>query len=213
MIQIAMTRAQFAAKAVQLQQEQGIEIKGDIGVLDKDGMAASYHFDGKSLAIEVLDQGFLMRKIAESRIKGWLAAAASGQGGAMLSLLLLFLLTAGALAQAPAPQTWFRVASEGNTVIFLTPVTYRYGTNNCAKAGGCWSAPVATTISPLGIVVNYKNFPPDPAPGIVKGLEVLETAATQGVSVTAYGGVPTQVVIPAAPAAPVIPPVVPAPSR
>ena len=73
MITIPMTRAEFAAKAVQLQQEQGVEIAGDSGVLTKDGYSASYIFNGSSLQVEALGVGFIKRAFIEARIKSWLA--------------------------------------------------------------------------------------------------------------------------------------------
>lgn len=72
MIAIPMTRVQFAEKAEQLQQEQGITITGDHGVLEKDGHSASYIFTGTALQVESLDGNFFTRKIAEARIKSWL---------------------------------------------------------------------------------------------------------------------------------------------
>src|SRR5665213_1368143 len=100
MIEIAMTRAQFAAKAEQLQKEQGIELKGDHGVLEKDGQSASYIFTGHSLQIEVLGLGFFLRKIAEGRIKSWLGAPpgpskVSTSVASLIALILCCSMTLG----------------------------------------------------------------------------------------------------------------------
>jgi len=72
MIEIPMTRAQFAEKAQQLKDEQGIEITGDSGVIEKDGYSAGYSFTGSALQVSPLNMGFVQRKIMELKIKSWL---------------------------------------------------------------------------------------------------------------------------------------------
>jgi hypothetical protein len=67
-----MTRAQFAAKAQQLEQEYGITIQSDSGTLSSGAHTASYVFDGKQLQVKSLDKNFLVRHLVESDLKGWL---------------------------------------------------------------------------------------------------------------------------------------------
>ena len=106
-------------------------------------------------------------------------------------LIILFALAAPALAQ-----TWFKVANEGDTISTTTNITYRFGaasgitvandgvaSKDCS-AVSCWSATTTTTTPFNGLVTTYANFPfADPAYGLVKEVDVLETAYAQTVTV------------------------------
>ena len=62
-----------AAKAVQLQKEQGIELTSDSGRIEKDGYAAAYYFSGTTLRIDPLNMSFVARKLMEMKLKSWLS--------------------------------------------------------------------------------------------------------------------------------------------
>lgn len=79
-------------------------------------------------------------------------------------------------------QTWFKVAVEGDKVTTTAPVTYRFGTANCATATGCWTASTSTSVPLASLLVSYTTLS-DPAPTIRKELDLLETASPQAVTV------------------------------
>ncbi len=73
MIRISMTPEAFAAKAAQLKNEQGIELSGQEGTIAKDGVTASYSFDGKTLLVSVLHKPmFYPMATVESKLTAWL---------------------------------------------------------------------------------------------------------------------------------------------
>lgn len=82
---------------------------------------------------------------------------------------ILFLL----LCPPLMAQTWFKVANEGDTVTSTAAITYRYG------SGTLWTAPKTSSGT---IAVSNATFG-DPAPGVVKELDVLETSSAQTVTV------------------------------
>lgn len=110
-----------------------------------------------------------------------------------LFVLTLLVLIAPALCAQVTP-TWFRVTiSDGYFAIpsSATVVTLRYGTAtgttntgiDCSKGAGCWN--VITPTLPLSNVWVNCCFlgQPDPAPGLVKEIDVLETTTAQTVMV------------------------------
>lgn len=129
--------------------------------------------------------------------------------GVIAAVMLLSLSAFGQSATAPVPkQTWFKVATEGASITTSDSITYRFGTasgiadNNvdCAKTS-CWSAPTVQSSQWTNFLVYFKSFPfADPAPDVVKELDVLETATAQTVTVTPVGGLPIVLIVPADPA-------------
>lgn len=107
----------------------------------------------------------------------------------MISKLLVALSLLSGTLRA---QAWFKVAAEStsNSATIPAGTSYRFGTGsgtantkvNCATAD-CWNGATvtaATTFSP----VYYTSFPfADPAPGLTKELDVLETSSAQSVTV------------------------------
>ena len=91
----------------------------------------------------------------------------------------------------PVTVTWTKVAIEGDTVFLPKGTTYRFG------VGTQFLAPVTTTAD-WTVLVYYTNLGGDPAPGVVKEVDVQGTGA--GIIVN---GVPFNVVVPP----PVVPPV------
>jgi subtilisin family serine protease len=76
--------------------------------------------------------------------------------------------TSGPPAPPPAPPpvvTWTKVAIEGDTVFLPAGTTYRFG------IGTSFLAPVTTTVDET-LYVYYTTFGGDPAPGVVKELDV-----------------------------------------
>jgi hypothetical protein len=99
------------------------------------------------------------------------------------------LVLALALQTAVAPQTWFKVAVDGQSISIPAGTVLRYG-DAAGTAFGCGTGPVLaaavwvtptvanpTFVSPLVLGVT------DPAPCYVKEVDVLETASAQTVKV------------------------------
>lgn len=117
-----------------------------------------------------------------------------------------------AIASPLAGQTYSTVAPEGSTLIATSTVTVRYGvasgtTNtgkNCALPAGCWAAPV-TILGKISVangkLLDAVDVTGDPAPGLAKVLQVLETSVMQSVTVNG-----ATIIVPA------LPPVVAPPS-
>jgi hypothetical protein len=133
--------------------------------------------------------------------------------GLCCAVLFMAIVCMGAHAQTS--QTWVKVANEDDTITASAPITYRFGVPQgaqtgsavCTAVGGCWDAPV-TTSGPLTLQVYSSSFAGgDPAPDIVKQLQVLETSVAQTVNDTPPGGTTVSVPIPALPLIPVTIPV------
>ena len=75
-----------------------------------------------------------------------------------------------ALTVTAVTGTWTKVAMQGDTVYLPPGTTYRFG------IGNNYLAP-ATTNAGLTVYVYYSNFGGDPAPGVVKELDVLGNGA------------------------------------
>lgn len=102
------------------------------------------------------------------------------------NLLCMILLLA--LASPAFSQTWFKVATEPDTVTTTAGQTWRYGAPSGTTGAGvvcpCWSASSTKAIAGASISDSGGGFlAPDPAQGVVKELDILETAVAQTVTV------------------------------
>lgn len=74
-MKMKLTREQYEDLEKKLWAQAGLELGGDAGKLSKDGVTASYDFDGETLTIQVLHHPFLVTKdYCEKQIKDALAA-------------------------------------------------------------------------------------------------------------------------------------------
>jgi hypothetical protein len=112
-------------------------------------------------------------------------------------------ILAAALALLTLPacaQTWVKIAAENtNTYVTLPAGTqYRFGTPLTTSTAGCgtlgWLTGTATSVTTLSAY--YTSFACDPAPGVVKELDVLQTSAAQTI-VVVNNGTLSSVTIPA----------------
>jgi hypothetical protein len=70
---IAMTETEFDALCARAKQ-QGIELNGRSGLIEKMGVKAQWAFDGAALSVEVLEKPFFLSKEdVESRLRAALA--------------------------------------------------------------------------------------------------------------------------------------------
>jgi hypothetical protein len=81
----------------------------------------------------------------------------------------------------PQPSGWTKVAMEGDTVFLPAGTSYQFGI-------GTSFLPAATTSSGWTVYVFYVNFGGDPAPGVVKELDVLGSGAGVIVNGVPFGG-------------------------
>ena len=73
MIQIPLTPEAFAAKAAELQQQQGIALTGTEGKLTKSGVTAGYSYKDGLLMVEILDKPFFVTtEYCEEQLKKFL---------------------------------------------------------------------------------------------------------------------------------------------
>lgn len=105
------------------------------------------------------------------------------------------------------PTTWVKVCDEGCIITQMAPGTqFRFG------SGDRWLAPVTTAVGvpELPLYVYYTTFggdATDPAPGVLKELDVAETATAQTVVyTTAIDQTPVTVTVPALVGGTVTPP-------
>ncbi len=78
MIQIPLTPEQFAAKAHQLQSEQGITLEGNEGKITKMGVTAGYQYADGQLKVTILDKPFFVTTdYCEEQLKAFLVPAAA----------------------------------------------------------------------------------------------------------------------------------------
>jgi len=78
MIQVAMTPAQFDAAALKLKNEQGLVLSGSQGTLSKDGVTATYRYDGATLSVTILKKPmFVTVNYCESQLVQWLDLGAA----------------------------------------------------------------------------------------------------------------------------------------
>lgn len=100
-------------------------------------------------------------------------------------------------------QTWFKVASESSTTSITIPIntTIRFG------LGTCWSSTQTNTRGPSTFALYWPTgqigINPDPCPGVVKELDVMETSVTQNITVV-INGKSSVVTVPALPPAPAV---------
>jgi hypothetical protein len=103
-------------------------------------------------------------------------------------------ILAAALALLTLPacaQSWVKVAAENSGVLLTLPAgtQYRFGTALTATANKCgtlgWLP--ATVASTTQLSAYYTSFACDPAPGVVKELDVMQTTADQKIVVVTNG--------------------------
>ena len=76
MIRIAMTRPQFEAKKVEVEQGLGLTSMGDEGQGEHSGVKIGYKFDGSALDLTVLHKPFFLSESeVEDKITAYFAAA------------------------------------------------------------------------------------------------------------------------------------------
>ena len=76
MIQVKLNTTQFADKAVQLKDEQGIILNGWTGTLSHSGFSASYAYDGETLTITVVKHPFFIpESVVEQHLLAWFAGS------------------------------------------------------------------------------------------------------------------------------------------
>jgi hypothetical protein len=110
-------------------------------------------------------------------------------------LILLVVLATPALAQ-----TWFKVATESPTLSLTMQAGTTYRMGNATNEAWSSNQVVAT---PLTISVYYPTMTvafPDPAPGVSKEIDVLETAVVSTVTLTDTSVAPAKVTVVAIPA-------------
>ena len=77
MIQIPLTPEAFAAKASELQSNQGIALTGTEGKLSKSGVTAAYAYKDGLLKVEILDKPFFVSTdYCEDQLKKFLGVEA-----------------------------------------------------------------------------------------------------------------------------------------
>jgi hypothetical protein len=123
-------------------------------------------------------------------------------------LLLPYVLSGQTAVVAPVPVLWQTITAENTSTAVVLPAgtTYRFGD----YANNKWSAPITvtepTTFSPVSLPSGVFPFT-DPDLGVVKELDVLETAAAQAILVTNLATSPattvSQIVPPLAASTPV----------
>lgn len=115
----------------------------------------------------------------------------------LIRIVIVLALYIGAKCDA---QTWYKIANEGDSInLGSNGITIRYGSPNCTVSATviCW-----TQLSASGsFIANNSLFKLDPAPNIVKEVDILETNSIQTILVN---GKPQQ--IPAQPVIIVTPP-------
>jgi len=73
MIQVALTPEQFAAKAAQLEQQEGVVLQGNSGKISKRGVTATWSYDGAHLTVTVIDKPWLVTEAyCEQQLTQWL---------------------------------------------------------------------------------------------------------------------------------------------
>ncbi len=73
MIQIPLTPEQFDSKVAQIAAEQGINLIGHEGTIEKMGVKANYIYENGVLSITIVDKPmFLSESMVENQLKAWL---------------------------------------------------------------------------------------------------------------------------------------------
>jgi hypothetical protein len=73
MIQIPLTPEQFSSKAAQLAAQQGINLIGHEGTIEKMGVKADYVYENGVLSITIVDKPMLLSEsMVENQLKAWL---------------------------------------------------------------------------------------------------------------------------------------------
>jgi hypothetical protein len=78
MIQIPLTAEEFAAKAILLEEQQGIALTGNEGKITKMGVTAGYQYAEGVLKVTILDKPFFVTTdYCEEQLRGFLGAPAA----------------------------------------------------------------------------------------------------------------------------------------
>ena len=73
MIQIPLTPEQFDSKVAQIAAQQGINLIGHEGTIEKMGVKANYVYENGVLSITIVDKPmFLSESMVENQLKAWL---------------------------------------------------------------------------------------------------------------------------------------------
>jgi hypothetical protein len=73
MIQIPLTPEEFHSKAAQIAAQQGINLIGHEGTIEKMGVKANYVYENGVLSITIIDKPmFLSESMVENQLKAWL---------------------------------------------------------------------------------------------------------------------------------------------
>ncbi|MBB5057980.1 hypothetical protein HDF16_002686 [Granulicella aggregans] len=73
MIQIPLTPEQFDSKVAQIAAQQGINLIGHEGTIEKMGVKANYVYQNGVLSITIVDKPmFLSESMVENQLKAWL---------------------------------------------------------------------------------------------------------------------------------------------
>jgi hypothetical protein len=73
MIQIPLTPEQFDSKVAQIAAQQGINLIGHEGTIEKMGVKANYVYENGVLSITIIDKPmFLSESMVENQLKAWL---------------------------------------------------------------------------------------------------------------------------------------------
>jgi hypothetical protein len=72
-IQIPLTPEQFDSKVAQIAAQQGINLIGHEGTIEKMGVKANYVYENGVLSITIIDKPmFLSESMVENQLKAWL---------------------------------------------------------------------------------------------------------------------------------------------
>jgi len=73
MVEIPLTSEEFAAKATQLAQTQGITLDGHEGKISKSGVTASYLYENGVLKVTILEKPFFVStEYCEEQLRNWI---------------------------------------------------------------------------------------------------------------------------------------------
>ncbi len=129
-----------------------------------------------------------------------------------INAIIILAILGVILPNAASAQTWFKVATEasGTTVALPAGTTWRFGLTPTTNCGWATTQVASAAIAlPVYWPGGKMGITPDPCPGKWKELDVLETSATQSITVV-VAGKSSVVVVPALPV--VTPPPPPPPT-
>jgi hypothetical protein len=77
-MQIPLSAEEFAAKARQLAETEGIALTGNSGTISKSGVTASYAYENGLLTVTILNKPFFVStEYCEEQMRNWLTKANS----------------------------------------------------------------------------------------------------------------------------------------